>query len=719
MKTLFTLLLITLGISLTAQTIISGTIKAKDNSTLPGANIYLKGTYDGVTSDLEGRFVMKTQKTGHYMLVVEYMGFEPFEQEIILGKGPMELNVVLKEAFNKLEAVTISAGTFEAGDEKQSNTLSTNDMLTTAGAAGDVYGALQTLPGTTSNGESGRLFVKGGDSDESQTYIDGALVHTPYNSSAPNTSTRGRFSPFMFKGTIFSTGGYSAEYGQALSSVLLLNTNDMPKQNQLDISLLSVGPEMAATKLWKTGAVTATIGYMNLDPYMRIVPQDHEWKHAPEATTGAISIRQKTNKDGMLKIYSSYNNSDLTIAQLDLNENRLKDYNLNNKNYFLNASWKAPINEKSILITAASFTKDIDNINFEESKIDKRLSGFYIKQVHLYELNKKTTIRSGAEWSNSNVEQEWTNSEGTLSRKFTNNNFAAFTETELYASKSLVARFGARLEYSSYIKRLTLVPRLTAAWKVDEYSQFSLAYGWFYQNPSNDYLVFSDKLDNERADHYTLSFQTRKNKRTLRTEVYYKNYNNLVKMTNQPFYLSTTYNNTGDGYAKGIDIYYRDAKTIKNGDYWISYSYLDTKRNYKNYPESAVPTFASKHNLSVVYKHWFENLRSLLGVNYRYSSPRVFNNPNSSEFNGEKTIAGQSLDVSWSFVCKPNIIIYGAVTNIAGFKQEYGKRYSDAPNELGNYNSETIIPGSKRFYVIACFITLTKSGKENQLDKIQ
>lgn len=149
-------------------------------------------------------------------------------------------------------------------------------MITTAGAVGDVFGALQTLPGTTSNGESGMLFVKGGDSGESQTFIDGALVHTPYGAAAPNTSTRGRFNPFMFKGTIFSTGGYSAEYGQALSSVLLLSTNDMPDQDQLDLSLLTIGPEIATTKLWEDGAITATLSYMNLKPYMEVVPQYYD-----------------------------------------------------------------------------------------------------------------------------------------------------------------------------------------------------------------------------------------------------------------------------------------------------------------------------------------------------------------------------------------------------------------------------------------------------------
>ena len=105
--------------------------------------------------------------------------------------------------------------------------LNSLDVVTTAGALGDVTGALQTLPGTSTNGESGRLFVHGGSADETGTYIDGILVHQPYTSSAPNMAVRGRFNPFMFSGTAFSTGGYSAEYGQAMSSVLVLNTNEL------------------------------------------------------------------------------------------------------------------------------------------------------------------------------------------------------------------------------------------------------------------------------------------------------------------------------------------------------------------------------------------------------------------------------------------------------------------------------------------------------------
>jgi len=719
MKYFIAFLFLLFSVNLSSQTIISGTIKAQKDGTLPGANIYLKGTYDGTSSNAEGKFSFRTQKTGAYNLIVEFMGYEPFIKEINLSGKPIQLEVEMKETFNKLDAVTITAGTFEASDRKQANTISSLDMITTAGAAGDVFGALQSLPGTTTIGESGRLFVKGGDSEESQTYIDGALVQTPYNASAPNTATRGRFNPFMFKGTIFSTGGYSAEYGQALSSVLLLNTNDMPVQDQLDVSLLTVGPEIAATKLWETGAVTATLTYNNLRPYMKLIPQNYEWKHSPESTTAAISIRQKTGKTGFLKIYSSFDNGQLSLEQLDLDQDKMIDYSLGNRNFFINSSYRTNIGENLTLTTSTSFTNDEEKVKFDGNRFDKTENGFHLKQVIASEITNRITLRGGGEWFTKSLEQTFGTPVDTFKNTYNNNTFAAFTEAELYASKKFVARIGARVEHSDYLNHTNFAPRLTAAWKINETSQLSAAYGWFYQNPTEDYLIYTNQLDFERADHYTLSYQSSINSRTLRAEIYYKDYRNLAKQISDEFYLAQAYNNSGSGYARGLDIFWRDKKSIRHGDYWISYSYLDTKRNYRNYPETAIPGFASKHNLAIVYKHWFDKIRSYAGVNYKYSSPRVYNNPNSSEFNGEYTPAYQSLDISWSFLFKPNIIFYGAVTNVTGFKQEFGRRYAETPDESGIYRSTTVIPGSARFFVLACFITFTKKGTENQLDKIQ
>ncbi|MCX6238496.1 MAG: TonB-dependent receptor [Bacteroidia bacterium] len=703
-----------------SQTIITGKVTKEQGEVLPGANVYLKGTYDGTSANENGQFIFKTAKTGQFDLQAEFMGYEPVSRKVELKGDTIRMNVQLKEAFNQLNAVIITAGTFEAGDKRQAITITPLDMVTTAGAKGDVYGALQSLPGTTTNGESGRLFVKGGDSEESQTYIDGSLVYVPYNPSAPNLSTRGRFNPFMFKGTIFSTGGYSAEYGQALSSVLLLNTNDMPAEDQFDLSFLSIGAEFAGTKLWKNGAITGSLTYNNLAPYMSITPQNYDWVKAPESKTGALSVRQKTGKTGMFKLYSSFENGGFTINQKNLDQGGSPfDYKLANDNYFMNASWNGQLGEKWAMTSAASFTNNKDDIRFNQTTVGKRIVGVHLKNVFSHPFTEKFTLKFGGELFAKTFSQNVQMPAEMHYNSFTNHTIAGFTEAQVYASSKFVTRIGARVEYSDYLKSVNLSPRLSAAYKVTGNSQFSLAYGWFYQNPLDDYLLYTNRINPERADHYTFSYQSSINKRTLRIELYYKDYKDLVKTNGVAFYLPSSYSNLGSGYAKGLDLFWRDNKTIKNGDYWISYSYLDTKRDYRNYPEKVIPTFASKHNLAVVYKHWFSGLRSLAGINFKYSSPRVYNDPNSPIFNGEKMLPYRSLDLSWSFLYRKNIIFYGAVTNVLGFKNEFGRRYASSPDSGGNYPSAAIEPGSNRFYVLACFITLTRKGDANQLDKIE
>src|SRR5690606_36388454 len=150
-------------------------------------------------------------------------------------------------SFDKLDAVVITAGVFEASDEIKHATLKPLDIVTTAGATGDVTGALNTLPGTQKVGETGRLFVRGGADSEPRTFIDGMWVQDRYYSTGGNIPGRGRCSPFLFKGTNFSTGGYSAEYSQALSSTLSMKTTDFPANNKTDISLMSIGIAAAQT----------------------------------------------------------------------------------------------------------------------------------------------------------------------------------------------------------------------------------------------------------------------------------------------------------------------------------------------------------------------------------------------------------------------------------------------------------------------------------------
>ena len=90
--------------------------------------------------------------------------------------------------------------------------MSPVELVTVAGSNGDLYKALQTLPGVQVQGETGRLLVRGGSSEETQTYIDGLHVLKPYTSTGINTAARSRYSTFMFSGVNLASGGAPLEY---------------------------------------------------------------------------------------------------------------------------------------------------------------------------------------------------------------------------------------------------------------------------------------------------------------------------------------------------------------------------------------------------------------------------------------------------------------------------------------------------------------------------
>ena len=716
---LYTLVFLVPG-NLLAQTSITGILLDAKGESLTGANIYIEGTYDGTSTNLDGRFFLESPESGVQTLCIEYIGFKKFSKEIKLDGTAIDLSVIeMQEEFNELTAVSITAGTFEAGDKKKSIALSSIDMVTTDGSSGDVYGALQALPGTTTVGESGRLFVKGGDSRESKTYIDGTLVDVPYSSSAPNTSVRGRFSPFMFSGMMFSTGAYSAEYGQALSSVLSLKTNAMPVQDQLNISLLTVGAEVGGTKTWENASISAAIGYNNLTPYMKLVPQYTRWEQAPQSLAGDLSFRLKTGKSGMLKFYGSINRSSLTTMEESLDQpGHSFNYKLINDNQFINTSWAGEIRENMILTTGFSLTNNQDQISIDSINLDESLRGMHAKVSLKNRISDRVRPLAGAEWFARTYGQKSLLAELPAYNSYTNQTLAGFLEAELYASSRFITRLGTRLEYSDYLKRASLAPRISTAYKFSSRSQLSLAYGWFYQDPDNEFLLHSSNLNFERADHYTLNYMLTGDKRTLRTELYFKQYKNLIKYEVSNDQSFSYINNQGKGYAYGLDIFWRDRKSIKNGEYWISYSFIESLRDYLDYPYEAVHNYTSKHNLTLVYKHWIEALRSQLGINYGVASPRHYNNPNSEVFNGEKTKAYQSLNVNWSFLLKQQIIMYTSVSNVLGTEQQFGPTYARIPDEDGVYRSAPVLPGAKRWFLIGCFITLSKDKRINQLDKI-
>ncbi|WP_421765021.1 TonB-dependent receptor [Ekhidna sp.] len=714
MKGLLTTTLLFLTCFSYGQVTISGQVADKSGEPLLGVNVYLKGTYDGATTDINGEFSFESYEVDSLILVASYIGFHT--SELPIESKSQKLNFILKEEISHLNAVVITAGSFNASDESKREVLKPLDIVTTAGATADIPGALNTLPGTQTVGETGRLFVRGGDGRETKTFIDGMLVHNEYSPSAPNTPGRSRFSPFMFKGTSFSTGGYSAEYGQALSSALVLNSKDVAENDRTDISLMSVGADISTTQSFENSSLAGKVQYTNLTPYFALVSQNLRWNKAPQEYNGNFAYRWKTSKTGMLKVFTNVSQSSMDLYESDIRNPEIDlPVVVSNDYLHFNTSYRELLDDKWGVRTGISFTRSNDFASLDQSSIDQNLSGFHTKVTMDYQHSDRLALVAGAEVIGRSLYQTLNDGES-FDQEFDERIGASFVETEMFASSALAFKAGVRVEHNNLNDNIALDPRLSAAYKTGEHSQVSVAYGQFRQAPATQ-ITLSDKASlHEKATHYIANYQWLNEGMSFRVEVYEKKYDQLAKYTN--IYDPGTFQFTGGGYARGLDLFWRDSKTVKNLDYWVSYSYLNTEREYKDFPGSYTPSFASNHNFSVVTKKFFDKLKSQVGVTYSFASPRSYNDLNSEGFLNGRTPAYHDLSFNISYLYSSQVIIHAMVNNVLGINNIFGYEYANTPNENGVYASRPITPAAKRFIFLGVFITLSKNKGINQLPNL-
>lgn len=701
-----------------SQKTITGKVVNEKEMPLSGVNVFIEGTYDGNITDEKGEFVFTTEVTGKQILKVTRLGYETLIKEITIENYSFQSYRIL-QSVNTIEAVVISAGTIKAGDNSKISTLKPMDIVTTAGAVGDIVGALETMPGVNAVGESGRLFVRGGEAGETQTFVDGIRVAQPYGASPGNVPTRGRFSPFLFKGITFSTGGYSAEFGDALSSVLLLNTIDEPTQNQTDISIMSVGAGLGKTKKWTNNSLTINTSYINLQPYYALAPQNLEWNKAPQTWAGEAVFRQKI-KNGLLKVYAAYDYSDMNVNQSDINYSDKIKFGLTNKNLYSNATFKGDITDGLQVQTGLSFGFGTNQIGINFDKINNVERALHYKFKLRQTITGRIKWLAGTEFFHTNFDEKYTalNSNG-IAYGYQNNSFAYFTELEVFLSTKLAFNAGLRSSNATIMEKRTWEPRASIAYKMAAKSQLSLAYGNFNQLPNSDYLKFaSTPLEFEKTNHYILNYLYNDKGKMFRAEAYYKDYDQLIKYnTSLPQY-NSIFSNLGTGFARGIDLFWRDSKTVKNLDYWITYSYIDSKRDYRNYETQATPTFVANHNFSLVTKYIIEKWKSQLGTSYTFNSGRPYNNPNEVIFMNGKTKCYNNLSLSWAYLLSQQKILFFSITNVIGSTNVFGYQYANVPDSNGIYQRQPITQAADRFFFVGFFWTISDSKKENQLNQL-
>lgn len=638
---------------------------------LTGANVFIEGTIDGCLTDTLGRFSFETAKTGEVTLRATYMGFDDFT---LTTSHPTDLRISMHERATTIDEVVVTASTYNFSKSDNFNTMDALDVVMTGNSCGDIVAALQSLPGTQKVGEDGKLYVRGGESEECQFFINGMHVLMPYSTNVQNTTVRGRFSPFLFKGINFTLGGYGGEYGQALSSVLPMETTDQAIDDKIGVSASLVDWNLGGTKAFGNSSLSFNADFTSMGLYDQLFPGRFNFTRPYRKLSGETQFKTQMSSSNVTKCYAGY---DLTSAGQHIEQRNLS---LSEHNIYLNTSSRTNIGHGySLFIGAANSTvfTDID---------DAMVAGdhFYSfrNETHL-----KTEVRrvfSPVLKMSAGVEDYIRNSRKVYDTNLYNlhyNLLAAHADAQLRLVPRLFLSLSARMEHTSYDHKWLWMPRTTLSYVPHKRFQLSAMLGRYSQTADDDYIAMSRlRIPQSTADHAILSLQYNTQSILFRIESYYKRYRHL------PWFPQGDCNAGGYGTSRGLDLFVENHSIVKHLVTTLAYSFNDSERLYLDYTAPQAPGFASRHNLRLTAKYSIGKF--IFGLADSYASGRKYPMQTTPHYH--------SLDANVTWLAHPKVIVYSSLSNILGrtpiFKYEG--------------NGTPVTSTRDRFFYIGIFISL-------------
>lgn len=377
---------------------ISGFVRdAKNGETLTGAVIYPKENPSvGISSNSYGYFSL-TLVTGNYTLIVQFLGYKTKEVPLVLT-GNVQLNFDMEEESIALKEVQITGekNNVNVVQSELISKINVREIQTIPVILGekDILKTIQLLPGVTPAGEGNAgFFVRGGGVDQNLILLDEAPVYNP-------SHLLGFFSTFnsdAIKDITLYKGGFPAEYGGRLSSVVDIKMNEGNNKK----FHLSGGVGIIASRLAVEGPLFKSRGSFMIaarrtyaDLFLRLLPRHGVDSTASKSTLYFYDLNIKANyqlsdKD---KIYfSCYLGRD--------NFNLGGALGLNWGNITATSRWNHIINDKLFSNTSLIFNQYSYKFNIEVGSVTMRvlseIKDWNLKEdLHFY-LNTKNTVKFG------------------------------------------------------------------------------------------------------------------------------------------------------------------------------------------------------------------------------------------------------------------------------------------------------------------------------------
>ncbi len=198
---------------------IVGEVKDSLNHPVEFANIVIQGTNTGTSTDEYGRFRLKVNSNQNLTLQISCVGFVAKSIAINVQDGEKkDVNVLLTPFENSIEGVSVISSRHKFSNIERINIKGIEQIPNVSGSFESI---LKSLPGVSSSNElSSQYSVRGGNFDENLIYVNGIEVYRPFLVRSGQQEGLSFVNSDMVSDVEFSSGGFNAEYGDKMSSVL-------------------------------------------------------------------------------------------------------------------------------------------------------------------------------------------------------------------------------------------------------------------------------------------------------------------------------------------------------------------------------------------------------------------------------------------------------------------------------------------------------------------
>ncbi len=583
----------------------------------------------GAATDEQGRFQLELP-AGPAVLDVSQIGYEKARVRITVAEGMAPVRVTLADQPLELAEVTVAASSFGKSGKAEGPVLRRYDVFTTPGGAADVFQSLRALPGINAPAEGAAVYVRGGPPDETLIRIDGGEIGHPYHYERASGGLFSALDAYMLKSAFFSSGGFSAKYGGALSGVL-----DIETQDPMNLKTVTVGANLAGGGVSSTWSLVpdrlSLLGSVRLGVpgiLFKLYGSNTDYESAPRShdAAGRLLWRYSGTGRAALTYLNSSDASALTANYLNY-EGRYADHN---RTDFVSLQLQDVLAGKLALRARVSGQWYDTGWTFGPIAAAQRERNATAAFDAVWPLSPRHELSFGAL-----ARRRDTDLTGTFAADSTD--FAPGAPTRSFDTRPRVdapgfyvedklrlwgpfyATLGGRFDYASTPGTWTGDPRAALAWRVDQHQTVRLATGRYHQLARADYLdplYGNPRLGPLAAEHVIAGYEWKSEFGNIRVEGYRKDYRDLV--TNDA---ATYYANRGHGYARGVDVFVQGTHRWLSG--WVSYGYLDTRRKEYDNPRELPSPYGVKHTLTLVGQYQVSSSWQL-GARYGFSSGRPY-----------------------------------------------------------------------------------------------